>query len=169
MEVDRQKMAMISLATVMSKPSSRGTPWALPPMPSTTLRSWRSFMSTTRFQVILRTSMPSSLPCWMWLSSMAARRLLAAPMAWKSPVKCRLMSSIGMTWAYPPPAAPPFTPNTGPRLGSRSATTTFLPWRASASAKPTVVVVLPSPAGVGLMAVTRMSLPGACSSSVSRL
>ena len=62
-----------------------------------------------------------------------------------------------------------FTPNTGPRLGSRSATTTFLPWRASASAKPTVVVVLPSPAGVGLMAVTRMSLPGACSSSVSRL
>ena len=62
MEVDRQKMAMISLATVMSKPSSRGTPWALPPMPSTTLRSWRSFMSTTRFQVILRTSMPSSLP-----------------------------------------------------------------------------------------------------------
>ncbi len=28
-----------------------------------------------------------------------------------------------------------------------------------ASARPTVVVVLPSPAGVGLMAVTRMSLP----------
>ena len=29
----------------------------------------------------------------------------------------------------------------------------------SASAKPTVVVVLPSPAGVGLMAVTNINLP----------
>ena len=53
----------------MSKPSSRGTPWALPPRPSTMWRSWRSFMSTTRFQVILRTSMPSSLPFWMCASS----------------------------------------------------------------------------------------------------
>ncbi len=46
MEVAKQKMAMTSLATVMSKPSSRG--------PSTMWRSWRSFMSTTRFHVILR-------------------------------------------------------------------------------------------------------------------
>jgi hypothetical protein len=29
----------------------------------------------------------------------------------------------------------------------------------SASVSPTVVVVLPSPAGVGVMALTRMSLP----------
>ena len=29
------------------------------------------------------------------------------------------MSSIGSTCAYPPPAAPPFTPKQGPRLGSR--------------------------------------------------
>ena len=76
---------------------------------------------------------------------------------------------MGMTWAYPPPAAPPLMPNTGPSDGSRSATTTFLPCFASASARPTVVVVLPSPAGVGLMAVTRMSLPGVCSTSLSRL
>ena len=169
MLVARQKMAMISLATVMSKPSSRGTPLALPPRPHTMLRSWRSFMSTTRFHVILRTSMPSSLPLWMCASSSAASRLLAAPMAWKSPVKCRLMSSMGMTWAYPPPAAPPLMPNTGPRLGSRSATTGFLPRFCSASARPTVVVVLPSPAGVGLMAVTSTSLPGVCCSSRSRL
>ena len=169
MDVARQKMAITSEATVMSKPSSRGTPWALPPRPSTMLRSWRSFMSTTRFHVILRTSMPSSLPLWICASSRAARRLFAAPMAWKSPVKCRLMSSIGTTWAYPPPAAPPLMPNTGPSDGSRSATTTFLPWRARASANPTVVVVLPSPAGVGLIAVTKMSLPGACSTSLSRL
>ena len=83
----------------MSKPSSRGTPLTLPPRPQTILRSCRSFMSTQRFQVMRRTSMSSSLPCWMWLSSMAASRLLAAPMAWKSPVKWRLMSSMGTTWA----------------------------------------------------------------------
>ena len=35
----------------------------------------------------------------------------------------------------------------------------FLPRAFMASARPTLVVVLPSPAGVGLMAVTRMSLP----------
>ena len=99
MLVARQKIAMISEATVMSKPSSRGTPHTLPPMPHTMLRSWRSFISTTRFQVMRRTSKPSALPWWMWLSIMAASRLLAAPMAWKSPVKCRLMSSIGTTWA----------------------------------------------------------------------
>jgi hypothetical protein len=33
------------------------------------------------------------------------------------------------------------------------------PIRLSASPSPTVVVVLPSPAGVGLIAVTRISLP----------
>ena len=90
---------MISLATVMSKPSSRGTPCIRPPRPSTTFRSWRSFMSTQRFQVIFFTSIPRAFPCWMWLSSRAAQRLLAAPMAWKSPVKWRLMSSMGTTWA----------------------------------------------------------------------
>ncbi len=37
------------------------------------------------------------------------------------------------------------------------------------SARPTVVVVLPSPAGVGLMAVTRISLPSGVDLSLSRL
>ena len=46
-----------------------------------------------------RGSMFSSLPCWMWLSIIAASRLLAAPMAWISPVKWRLISSMGSTWA----------------------------------------------------------------------
>jgi len=35
----------------------------------------------------------------------------------------------------------------------------FLPIRLSASVNPTVVVVLPSPAGVGVIAETTMSLP----------
>ena len=35
----------------------------------------------------------------------------------------------------------------------------FLPMKLSASVRPTVVVVLPSPAGVGVIAETRISLP----------
>src|SRR6476469_4522188 len=58
-------------------------------------RSERSFMSSTRFHWMRRTSMPSSLPWLIWLSISAASRLLASWMAPKSPVKCRLMSSIG--------------------------------------------------------------------------
>ena len=105
----------------------------------------------------------------MWLSSIAARRLFAAPIAWKSPVKCRLISSIGTTCAYPPPAAPPFTPKTGPSEGSRRATITFLPSLCIPSARPTVVVVFPSPAGVGLIAVTRINFPFGASDSFNKL
>ena len=50
-------------------------------------------------------------------------------------------------------------PNTGPSDGSRSAMTAFLPIFAIAWPSPAVVVVLPSPAGVGLIAVTRISFP----------
>ena len=38
-----------------------------------------------------------TLPCCIWLSSIAQSKLLAAVMACISPVKCRLMSSIGTT------------------------------------------------------------------------
>ena len=90
---------MTSEATVISKPPSRGTPWAGPPSPSTMLRRARSFMSTTRFHSTRRVSTPSALPCVRWLSSIAASRLCAAPMACMSPVKCRLMSSMGASCA----------------------------------------------------------------------
>ncbi len=39
----------------------------------------------------------------------------------------------------------------------------FRPIRLRPSPRPTVVVVLPSPAGVGLIAVTRISLPSGLS------
>ena len=42
-----------------------------------------------------------------------------------SPVKCKLISSIGTICAYPPPQAPPFMPKQGPKDGSRSASTVF--------------------------------------------
>ena len=110
---------MISEATVMSKPVSRGTPCAGPPRPITRRRSARSFMSRTRFQRIRRVSSPSVLPWARWLSSIAASRLCAAPIACMSPVKWRLMSSIGATCVWPPPVPPPLTPKTGPSDGSR--------------------------------------------------
>jgi hypothetical protein len=169
-EVARQKIAMTSDATTMSKPSSRGKPLPEPPSEITVERSARSFMSMTRRHTMRRRSKPNALPWWMWLSISAASRLWASAMALKSPVKCRLMSSIGTTCAWPPPAAPPFMPNTGPSEGSRSAITQRLPMRFSASPRPTTVVVLPSPAGVGLIAVTSTSLPRGplCRSSQAR-
>ena len=144
---------------MISNPSSRGTPMSRPPRPTTIWRRARSFMSITRRQRIWRTSR-STVPWNKALSSIAASRLWAAPTAWMSPVKCRLMSSIGNTCERPPPHPPPFTPNTGPIDGSRMAIAVFLPRWARACPKPTVVVVFPSPAGVGLIAETRMSLPG---------
>ena len=103
------------------------------------------------------------MPCCIWLSRSAAHKLLADVIAWKSPVKCRFNSSIGTTCAYPPPAAPPLIPKHGPSDGSRSAITAFLPSFPNASPSPTVIVVFPSPAGVGLMAVTRINFPSSLS------
>ena len=80
-------------------------------------------------------------------------------MACISPVKCKFISSIGTTCAYPPPAAPPFTPKTGPKEGSLKAITAFLPVLHSACPNPTVTVDFPSPAGVGFIAVTRTNFP----------
>ena len=92
-------MAMTSEATVMSKPDWRGCPLATPPRPTMTSRSARSFMSMTRFHTMRFRSRPRALPWLMWLSIIAASRLCAEVIAWKSPVKWRLMSSIGMTCA----------------------------------------------------------------------
>ncbi len=63
------------------------------------------------------------------------------------------------------PGAMTFIPKHGPSDGSRKHTTAFLPIRFKPSFKPTEVVVLPSPAGVGVIAVTRISLPSGRSSN----
>jgi len=49
----------------------------------------------------------------------------------------------------------------------KTTTVTSLPMRRRPSARPMVVVVFPSPAGVGVMAVTRISLPSGRSVSAS--
>ena len=77
------------------------------------------------------------------------------------------MSVIGMTCAYPPPAAPPFIPKHGPKLGSLRQIIAFLPIWQRPSTRPTLVVVLPSPAGVGDIAVTKINLPFLVSLSCS--
>ena len=97
--VARQRIAMISLAGVITNRSSRVGPLAVPPRPTTICRSARSFMSMVRGQLMRRLSIWSALPWWMWLSIKADSRLCAELTAWKSPVKWRLMSSIGTTWA----------------------------------------------------------------------
>ena len=84
--------------------------------------------------------------------------LLALVKACRSPVKCRLMSSIGTTWLYPPPVAPPLIPKTGPMDGSRIAMMVWWLSLLSASPNPTNTVDFPSPAGVGLIDVTNTSL-----------
>ena len=153
-------MAMISLAEVMSKPVSRGVPFLSPPMATCTVRSARSFMSNTRRQVMRAGSNFGSLPWKMCASRNAAQRLWALVTAWKSPVRWRFISSGGTTWLYPPPAAPPLMPNTGPIDGWRITHTVRLPMRLRAWLMPTVCTVLPSPSGVGEMAVTTTYLPG---------
>ena len=130
-----------------------------PPSPTTTSRRARSLTSRTRRHSTWRTSMPSALPWWRWLSTAAASRLWAEVIAWKSPVKWRLMSSIGTTCERPPPVPPPFMPSVGPIDGSRSAMTGRAPMRQSACPRPMVMVVLPSPAGVGVIDETTTSLP----------
>ena len=117
---------MTSEAAVMSKPLSCGN-GASSPTPTVIRRRTRSSMSRHRRQVIVAGSMPSSFP-WMRCASIAeASRLLAAAIACRSPVKCRLMSSRGTTWARPAPVPPPFAPSVGPTEGSRRQTSELSP------------------------------------------
>ena len=57
----KQKIAIISEATVMSNPPSLGKPLFTPPKDNTILRRALSFISTTLFQLTLLTSKPNVL------------------------------------------------------------------------------------------------------------
>ncbi len=119
MLVAKARMAISSLETVMSTPVLRGKIGLGEPSrslsslkPTLIERSVRSHTSTTRFQVIVAGSMSilrarprrlsaasvCRLSWYMRVSSAAATRLCATVMAWMSPVRCRLKSSMGMTW-----------------------------------------------------------------------
>ena len=120
--------------------------------------SARSFISRARFHRT-RVGSRSMSPKWSRLSIAAASRLWAAVIAWKSPVNWRLIVFDGSTRLAPPPVAPPLRPKTGPIDGWRRARAASWPIRRSPWARPIDVVVFPSPAGVGVMAETRISLP----------
>ena len=95
------------------------------------------------------------------VSIAAASKLLAAVMAWMSPVMCRFISDMGTICEKPPPAAPPLMPNVGPWDGCRTHVKTRLPqWAPSAWHKPTVVVDFPSPRGVGVIPATTTARQG---------
>ena len=150
---------MISEAVTISKPVSRRGAFAGPPRPVTTLRSARSSTSVTRRQVMSSGPVSGTSPRWTAFSVIAPSRLCAEPTAWASPVKWTLISSSGTTRAPPPPVPPPLMPKMGPRDGSRMVTTAFLPILPRPCVRPIAVVVLPSPAGVGLTPVTTTSFP----------
>ena len=143
----------------MSKPVCRSGPSAALPRPVATPRSARSCASVTRRHVIDDPSKPSTARVWAALSAIAARKLCADSMAWKSPVRWRLMSAAGSMTALPPPVPPPLRPKSGPSDGCRIVSAARFPMCARPCVRPTAVVDLPSPAGVGVMAVTTISLP----------
>ena len=86
-----------------------------------------------------------------------------------SPVKCKLISSIGITCEYPPPVAPPLIPKTGPKEGSLSTTNDFLPILFKASLMPILVVVLPSPVGAQTSIILFLLLKALSTNSLSSL
>ena len=85
-------------------------------------------------------------------------RLFALVTQSMSPVRPSESGASGRHWARPPPAAEPLTLKVGPPEGWRMAAMGWRPILPSPSTRPMVVVVLPSPSGVGVMAVTLMYL-----------
>ena len=158
--LERHKIAITSEAGVILKPSSRIVPLAFAPTPIMIWRNERSFISITRFQAIdFGSKFKEYFGFWRLLSITADNKLFAFSIAEKSPVKCKFISSIGTTCAYPPPAAPPFKPKTGPREGSRKAAIAFFPIKFKPSVKPIDIVVFPSPYLVGDIAETKINFP----------
>ena len=86
-------------------------------------------------------------------------RLWALVILSMSPVSPMEKVVRGMHWASPPPAAEPLMLKVGPPEGWRMAPETRRPRLASPWMSPMVVVVFPSPSGVGVMAVTSTYFP----------
>ncbi len=95
----------------------------------------------------------------MWLSIIALSSECADVIAWKSPVKCRFISSIGTTLRVTAASGAALHAEVRPKRRFADTDSGVLADAVQPSPRPTVVVVLPSPAGVGLIAVTRISLP----------
>ncbi|MBA7697161.1 hypothetical protein ES703_105820 [subsurface metagenome] len=90
-------------------------------------------------------------------------RLWAFMMSLISPVRPMENSVRGISCALPPPAALPLIFMVGPPEGCLIHPPTLRPLFPIPSRIPMVVVVLPSPRGVGVIAVTSMYLPSGLS------
>ena len=150
---------MTSEATVMSKPSSRGKPLETPPSELTIARSARSFMSRTRRQAMRRLSSAEPVaPVDVVVDhrgEQVVRRRDGVEVAGEVEVDVLHRHDLGIAAA----GGAALDAEAGPERGLAQAHHRLLADAVEASPRPTVVVVLPSPAGVGLMAVTRTSLP----------
>ena len=76
----------------------------------------------------------------------------------KKSIVCLREPSLGPSFGMKG-GAPPFIPKDGPKLGSLKQTIDFFPILLRPSLRPTEVVVFPSPAGVGVIAVTKINFP----------
>ncbi len=92
-------------------------------------------------------------------------RLCALVMSLISPVRPIENSVIGISSAFPPPAAVPLIFIVGPPEGCRMAPPTFFSLFPNPSMSPMAVVVFPSPSGVGVIAVTSIYFPSGLSCS----
>ena len=113
----KQRIAINSLATVITNSSCLGAT-LVSPSETVTLLSALSFISSALFQRIFSGLIFNWLPWKIELSMQAAIKLIELVRACISPVKCKLISSLGTTKALPPPVAPPLMPKTGPNDGS---------------------------------------------------
>ena len=113
-----------------------------------------SLTSRHLFQIILFGSIFNSEFWNISFSITADIKLFALLIACKSPVKCKLILSNGNKIALFEPDPVPFNPKTGPIEGSLKQPIAFIPILFKPSTKPIDVVVLPSPIGVGFIAVT---------------
>ena len=151
---------MTSLAAVMSKPDSRGTPCGRPPRPMTMCRK--------RPVVHVQGPLPEDAgrvevevaevqPVVDRRGEQVVRRGDRVEVAGELEVdRVRRLDAAGSRRRSPRPCGRRPAPSTAAAApGPRSCRSGCRPW-----ASPIDVVVLPSPAGVGVIAETRISLPG---------
>ena len=157
-------IAMISEAAVIKKPPGRLLPSRCFLSAAVTLRvMWRnarSFMSSVRGQVIPWGSQIK----WVAMKHVRIDERRQQIVCRRDRMKVAMEVEIDLlrgspTGELPPPAAPPFMPNTGPNDGSREERIARLPIFASPCTNPIEVTVLPSPETVGVVAVTSTSFP----------
>jgi hypothetical protein len=140
---------MISEAEVMSKPPSRGTPSMRPPRPTTMLRNARSLTSRHPPPQHLADIHAQGIAVVEMIVEGRGEEIVSRGDGVEVAGEMKVDVLHGTTCERPPPVPPPFMPRVGPIDGSRSAMTDGRRYARAPVPSPMVMVVLPSPAGVG--------------------